>query len=553
VADYKHATTGLQGAFCCFLLYPCDGERLPSGDERNTLFSFEIMNLLRTLATVSSLTLLSRALGFLRDFVIARTFGAGMLTDAFFVAFRLPNLLRRLFAEGAFSQAFVPLLAEYRNRSEAEATRQLVDRVATALFLIVLLVAILGVAGAPMLVYVSAPGYAADTEKFALTVTLTRITFPYILFMALVAMAAGILNTWARFALPAFTPVLLNITFIGMALLAAPYFDPPVLALAWAVFLGGLLQLAIQLPALQRIGMLPRLDFAPNDPGVRRILKLMAPAILGVSVAQISLLINTIFASFLVSGSVSWLYYADRLMEFPAGLLGAALGTILLPSLSRAHASENPGEFSALLDWGLKLTFLLTLPATVGLAVLGVPLIATLFQHGAFTSSDVLQTREALTAYSIGLIGLILVKVLAPGFYARQDIRTPVKVALLTLAATQAMNLIFIGPLKHAGLALAIGLASCLNASLLFRGLIKTKIYQPQAGWFLFLLKIASAIIVLTIVLWAGMGEESDWLTMSASIRVIHLSALVAGGVIAYFATLWLLGFRVNDFRRKIS
>lgn len=511
------------------------------------------MNLLRTLATVSSLTLLSRALGFLRDFVIARTFGAGMLTDAFFVAFRLPNLLRRLFAEGAFSQAFVPLLAEYRNRSEAEATRQLVDRVATALFLIVLLVAILGVAGAPMLVYVSAPGYAADTEKFALTVTLTRITFPYILFMALVAMAAGILNTWARFALPAFTPVLLNITFIGMALLAAPYFDPPVLALAWAVFLGGLLQLAIQLPALQRIGMLPRLDFAPNDPGVRRILKLMAPAILGVSVAQISLLINTIFASFLVSGSVSWLYYADRLMEFPAGLLGAALGTILLPSLSRAHASENPGEFSALLDWGLKLTFLLTLPATVGLAVLGVPLIATLFQHGAFTSSDVLQTREALTAYSIGLIGLILVKVLAPGFYARQDIRTPVKVALLTLAATQAMNLIFIGPLKHAGLALAIGLASCLNASLLFRGLIKTKIYQPQAGWFLFLLKIASAIIVLTIVLWAGMGEESDWLTMSASIRVIHLSALVAGGVIAYFATLWLLGFRVNDFRRKIS
>lgn len=509
------------------------------------------MNLLRALATVSSLTLLSRILGFVRDFVIARAFGAGLLTDAFFVAFRLPNLLRRLFAEGAFSQAFVPLLAEYRNRRGETETRQLVDRVATTLFLAVLVVAALGVIGAPLLIYISAPGFAADADKFALTVTLTRITFPYILFMALVAFAAGILNTWSRFALPAFTPVLLNLSFIGMALFAAPFFDPPVLVLAWAVFLGGVLQLAIQVPALNRIGMLPRFDFVPGDPGVRRVLKLMAPAVLGVSVAQISLLINTIFASFLASGSVSWLYYADRLMEFPAGLLGAALGTILLPSLSKAHTSAQPDKFSALLDWGLRLTFLLTLPAAIGLAILAVPLISTLFQHGAFTADDVWRTREALAAYSIGLIGLILVKVLAPGFYARQDIRTPVKIAILTLVATQAMNLAFIGPLKHAGLALSIGLASCLNASLLYRGLRQRDDYQPRPGWRVFSLKVALALGALTATLWFGMGKEADWLTVSASARVIHLAALVGGGAAAYFLTLWLLGFRLRDFRQR--
>lgn len=511
------------------------------------------MNLLRTLATVSSLTLLSRILGFIRDFVIARTFGAGMFTDAFFVAFRLPNLLRRLFAEGAFSQAFVPMLAEYRNQRGEGETQVLINRVATVLFLIVFAVAVLGVLGAPLLIYVSAPGFAANADKFALTVTLTRITFPYILFMALVALAAGILNTLGRFALPAFTPVLLNLSFIGMALLAAPYFDPPVLALAWAVFLGGLLQLAIQLPALHRIGMLPRFDFAPNDPGVRRVLKLMAPAVLGVSVAQVSLLINTIFASFLASGSVSWLYYADRLMEFPAGLLGAALGTILLPSLSKAHANADPKEFSALLDWGLRLTILLTLPAALGLALLAVPLIATLFLHGAFGTTDVLQTRSALVAYSIGLIGLILVKVLAPGFYARQNIRTPVKIALITLAATQAMNLAFIGMLQHAGLALSIGLASCLNATLLYRGLRLREIYQPQPGWSIFMLKVTLALGVLASTLWLGMGKESDWLVASSIERIGQLSALVAAGIASYFGTLWLLGFRLQDFRKRSS
>ncbi len=511
------------------------------------------MNLLRTLATVSSFTLLSRILGFVRDFAIARTFGAGAFTDAFIVAFKLPNLLRRMFAEGAFSQAFVPLLAEYRNqRGEAE-TKALVDRVATLLFLIVAAVAALGVVGAPALIYISAPGFAADADKFALTVQLTHITFPYILFMSLVALAAGILNTWSKFALPAFTPTLLNLSFIGMALFAAPYFDPPIMALAWAVFLGGILQLAIQLPALKRIGMLPRFDFAPGDPGVRRVMKLMVPALLGVSVAQISLLINTIFASFLITGSVSWLYYADRLMEFPAGLLGAALGTILLPSLAKAHSSSQPGEFSALLDWGLRLTFLLTLPAAIGLALLGVPLLSTLFMHGAFSADDVLQTRQALAAYSLGLIGLILVKVLAPAFYAQQNIKTPVKIALLTLLATQAMNLAFVVPLKHAGLALAVGLAACLNAALLYRGLRQRQMYRPQPGWGAFSWKISIALLALAATLWFGMGRESDWLTASSLARVGHLSGLVVAGAGVYFLALWLLGFRLQHFRRQGS
>jgi putative peptidoglycan lipid II flippase len=508
------------------------------------------MNLLRALATVSGMTLLSRILGFVRDFVIARTFGAGMMTDAFFVAFRLPNLLRRLFAEGAFSQAFVPVLAEYRNRRGEIETKTLIDRVASVLFLALIVVSALGAVAAPVLIAVTAPGFSADAGKFQLTVELTRITFPYILFMSLVALAAGILNTWSRFALPAFTPVLLNLSFIGMALFAAPWFDPPVLALAWAVVLGGLLQLGIQLPALARIGMLPRFDPVWRDEGVQRVLKLMAPAVLGVSVAQISLLINTIFASFLETGSVSWLYYADRLMEFPAGLLGAALGTILLPSLAKTHADGNSGDFSALLDWGLRLTLMLTLPASLALAMLAVPLLSTLFQHGAFAATDVLRTREALVAYSIGLTGLILVKVLAPGFYARQDIRTPVKIALVTLALTQLMNVAFIGWLKHAGLALSIGLASCFNAAMLWRGLRRRAVYQPQPGWGAFTTKLLVALLVLGGVLWFVTGADTTWLAMSGEQRVLKLAGAVCGGIASYFATLFLLGFRLRDFRR---
>jgi putative peptidoglycan lipid II flippase len=419
--------------------------------------------------------------------VIARAFGAGLYTDAFFVAFRLPNLLRRLFAEGAFSQAFVPVLGEYRNRRGDEDTRLLVDRVATLLAVALIAVSIAGIVAAPLIVYLSAPGFAASPDKFAVTVALLRITFPYILFISLTSLAAGVLNTWSKFSVPALTPALLNISFIVFALWLAPYFDPPVEALAWAVFAGGALQLAFQLPFLLRLRMLPRPRWAPSDPGVRRILTLMGPAVFGVSIGQLSLLINTIFASFLVTGSVSWLYYADRLMEFPTGLLGVALGTILLPSLTRSHAQNSTEEYSALLDWGLRLTFLLAAPCAVALAVLAAPLISTLFQHGQFSAEDVLMTQQALVAYSVGLIALILVKVLAPGFYARQNIRTPVKIGLLTLLATQLMNLAFIWSLRHAGLALSISLAAWLNAGLLFWKLRQQGTYRPMPGWALFL------------------------------------------------------------------
>jgi putative peptidoglycan lipid II flippase len=407
------------------------------------------------------------------------------------------------------------------------------------------------VLAASWIVAISAPGFVSTPEKFTLTVDLLRIVFPYILFIGLTALAGGILNTWSRFAVPAFTPVLLNLSFIGFALFAAPYFDPPVKALAWAVFCGGVLQLAFQLPFLARIGMLPRFRLSLRDEGVRRVLRQMAPAVFGVSVGQISLLINTIFASFLITGSVTWLYFADRLMEFPAGLLGVALGTILLPSLAKCHAEESNDVYSELLDWGLRLTLLLAVPAAVALALLAVPLITTLFHYGAFTATDVVNTRDAVIAYSIGLVGLIAVKVLAPGFYAKQDIRTPVKFAVITLVATQLMNLVFIWELRHAGLALAISLGACLNAGLLLRGLRSRAIYRPRPGWGIFACKLVLAVYVMGALLWLLAGNATSWLAASAAERVGHLALLVAAGGSAYFAVLWLLGFRAKDFARQ--
>jgi len=509
------------------------------------------MNMLRALATVSSLTTVSRVLGYVRDFFIARIFGAGLATDAFFVAFRIPNLLRRLFAEGAFSQAFVPILGEVRSRETLEETRSLVDSVSTALFLALLATAALGMALAPLVVYVTAPGFAAEPGKFDLTVAMLRITFPYVVCISLVALAAGILNTWSRFAVPAVTPVLLNVSFIVGAAFFAERFDPPVLVLAWAVFAGGLLQLVLQVPFLARIGMLPRWRLNLRHPGVARVLKLMAPAVFGVSASQVSLLINTIFASFLVTGSVSWLYYADRLMEFPAGVLGAALGTILLPSLSKHHASGSPEEYSRLLDWGLRMTLLLALPAAAALAVLALPLIATLFHYGRFSDADAWMTREALVAYSLGLVGLILVKILAPGFYARQNVATPVKIGLITLAATQAMNLAFIVPLRHAGLALAIGLGACLNAYLLYLNLRKKDIYVPEPGWMRFALKVSVSAIAMTAALWFAMGPAAQWLQAGWQWKAGMLAALVALGGTVYGACLLALGFRPRHFSMR--
>ncbi len=499
------------------------------------------------------MTLVSRILGFVRDSVIARAFGAGIATDAFFIAFRIPNLLRRLFAEGAFSQAFVPILAEYRSGQGETATHVLVNRVATLLGLVLIVVSAVGIVFAPFIIYVSAPGFVASQEKFDLTVAMLRVTFPYILFISLVSLAGGVLNTWSRFAVPALTPSLLNVAMIAGATVAAPYFDPPAMALAWSVFAGGILQLSLQVPALMRVGMLPRPRIGWSDPGVQRVFKLMLPAVVGVSVAQISLIINTIFASFLDSGSVSWLYYADRLMEFPTGLLGVGLGTILLPSLSRYHSQVATEEYSKLLDWGLRLALLLALPAAVALAVLGVPLVATLFKYGQFAEHDVWMTRQALAAYALGLAGLILIKVLAPGFYARQNIRTPVNIAIITLAFTQLLNAVFIGPLRHAGLALAIGLGACLNAFLLYRKLREHDIYHPQPGWQLFFMKLVLALGAMGAVLWTAMGPETWWLQSAAVLRVLALGGLVVLGSSIYFGALWLLGFRLADFRRRTA
>jgi putative peptidoglycan lipid II flippase len=509
------------------------------------------MNLLRILATVSSMTLLSRVLGFVRDALIARVFGAGLATDAFFVAFKIPNLLRRLFAEGAFSQAFVPVLAEYRNRRGHEPTRLLVDHVSALLALALFAITLVGVTAAPILIYITAPGFVATPEKYALAVELLRVTFPYILFVSLTAFAGGILNTYSRFSVPAATPVLLNLSFIGFALFAAPYFDPPVKALAWAVFLGGVLQLAFQLPFLIRLKMLPRFRLDFRDEGVWRVLRQMGPAVFGVSVAQVSLVINNVFASFLVTGSISWLYYADRLMEFPTGLLGVALGTILLPSLARHHATRSAEEYSRLLDWGLRLTLLLAVPAAAALALLAAPLIATLFHYGAFSDHDALATRQAVVAYSVGLVGLIMVKVLAPGFYARQDMKTPVKIAVVSLAATQAFNLILIWHLRHAGLALAISLGACINATLLLLLLRRRGIYTPQPGWRVFVLKLLAAVGMMSLALWLAAGDPGDWLRAAAAERISSLGVLVALGLAVYFGCLRALGFRLRDFSAR--
>jgi putative peptidoglycan lipid II flippase len=512
-----------------------------------------VMNLLRALAAISSLTLLSRILAFVRDMLIARIFGAGMATDAFFVAFRLPNLLRRLFAEGAFSQAFVPILGEYKNRKGHDETKHLVDHVVTLLAVILFIVTLIGIFAAPVIIYLTAPGFAEQPDKFHLTVQLLRLTAPYIFFISLVAVAGGILNTYGKFSVPAFTPVLLNICFIIAALWAAPHFKQPIMALGWATFAAGVAQLAFQVPFLKHIGMLPKWSLNLRDAGVWRIVRQMGPAAFGVSISQLSMIINTILATLLAPGSVSWLYYADRLMEFPSGMLGAALGTILLPSLSKHSADDNPAEYSHLLDWGLRLTFLLALPAALALGMMGVPLISTLFQHGAFGAHDVLMTRNALMGYAVGLIGIILVKILAPGFYARQDIRTPVKIGVFTLAATQVMNVLFIFGLGlgHGGLALAIGLGACGNSAILYYFLKKRGIYRPEPGWGAFFAKLLVALLVMGTGLWFGLGSGEHWLNASAWWRAAHLAALVAGGAAAYFTVLYLLGFRLRHFSRR--
>ena len=495
------------------------------------------------------MTFISRILGFVRDIVYAQLFGAGAGTDAFFVAFRIPNFMRRLFAEGAFSQAFVPVFSQYRAQHSHAELQALVDTVAGTLGVILFAVTAVGVLAAPLLIWVFAPGFIADSDKYELTVAMLRITFPYLLFISLTAFAGGVLNSCGRFAVPALTPVLLNICMIVTAVWVAPYLDKPVMGLAWGVFVAGLIQLLFQLPYLKALKLLPRPRWGWRSEGVQRILKLMIPALFGSSVAQINLLFDTLLASFLVTGSVSWLYYSDRLVEFPLGVFGVALATVILPSLSQKHASASTEAFSRTLDWALRWVLLIGIPATIALVILSGPLLSTLFQHGAFGAEDVRMASRSLMAYSAGLLAFMLIKVLAPGFYARQDIRTPVRVGIIAMVANMVFNVILIFPLAHAGLALATSLSACLNAGLLFRLLRRAAIYRPSAGWPRFLIQLVIANLLMGTLLWLGVGDLSAWLSAHSKERLFHLSWLVFGGAAVYFVAIVAVGMRPRHLR----
>ncbi len=514
------------------------------------------VNLLRAAWTVSLLTLVSRITGLMREVLIARYFGASAWTDAFNVAFRLPNLLRRLFAEGAFSQAFIPILAASRENDTREDNQRLLDDVSTALAWILAGVSLLGVLGAPLLVLLTASGL--HPAAFDAATWMTRLMFPYAGIISLVALSAGILNTWKHFTVPALTPALLNLSVITAAILLHRSMHPPVYALAVGVMVGGVLQLAVQLPALRRYAAVPRLhlDFraAWRSPGVRRVVKQMLPASLSVSVAQVSLVINTQIASHLRPGSVSWLAYADRLMEFPTALLGVALGSVLLPSLSRAHAAGDATRYSSLLDWGLRLCLVLALPAAIALGVFATPLVSILFNYGHFDAHDVVQTTLALRAYGVGLLGLIGVKILAPGFYARRDIRTPVKMAVIVLVCTQLLNLVLVPRLEHAGLALAISCGALLNSGLLLHGLWRRGSFHAQPGWAGFASRVLLAQLPLGLILGWG-AARLPWLHWPGAhadlLRLASAFGLLGAAAAAYFIALALLGLRPGHFRHS--
>jgi putative peptidoglycan lipid II flippase len=519
------------------------------------------MNLLRAASFISVLTLLSRITGLVREQMVAALFGASSLTDAFQVAFRIPNLLRRLFAEGAFSQAFVPVLAATRAREGDEATHALINAVATVLLWALLLTCLVGVIGAPVLVWLLGSGLPGSAHELA--VVMTRWMFPYIGCMSLVALAAGILNTWKRFLVPAATPVLLNLSVIAAGFMLVPRLQawgwPPIYGLAIGVMLGGILQLLVQVPALLRIGALPRMGLsfgalrqAWQHAGVKRVLKQMAPALVGVGVAQLSLVINLQIALLVGAGAASWLTYADRLMEFPTALLGVALSAILTPQLSAALGKGEPQAYSSLLDWGLRLVFLLALPCSVALLVFAQPMVAVLYHRGAFQASDVLHTTSAVMGYGVGLIGLVAIKVLAPGFYAQQDTRTPVRIAVTVLVLTQLLNLVFVPWLGVAGLALSIGLGAMINAAWLFIGLRRKGSYQPAPGWLAFALRVGIASVAMGGLQYE-LAHQLDWIALGATelMRALAMAASLGASALLYFAVLLILGVNLRQFVRR--
>ncbi|QJC55744.1 Lipid II flippase MurJ [Polaromonas vacuolata] len=521
------------------------------------------MSLFKAASTVSLLTLVSRITGLVRELLIASTFGASAMTDAFNVAFRIPNLFRRLFAEGAFSQAFVPVLADSLARHGEEKTKLLIDRVATLLFWVLLFTCVAGVLAAPVLVWAMASGLQQQPEGYSAAVVMTRWMFPYIGFMSLVALSSGVLNTWRHYAVPAATPVLLNIAMITAAWLGAPWFKSlgiePVYALGVGVMAGGVLQLGVQIPALLRLGMLPKIGLSLGlikaallDPATRNIAKLMVPALLGVSVAQISLLINTQIASHLTPGSVSWLTYADRLMEFPTAMLGVAIGVVLTPQLAAAKAANDAARYSAMLDWGLRIVVLLAVPCAVALLTFAKPLVATLYHYGAFSDRDVTQTTNALMGYGAGLLGLVAIKVLAPGFYASQDIRTPVRIAVVVLIITQLLNLALVPYFAHAGLALAIGIGALINALWLLLGLQKRGSYLPEPGWRMFFVRVLVASGLLAIFLFLA-ANSVDWTGFSSAKlqRIGLFFAVLMASAVVYFGALQVMGLKLKQLFRR--
>jgi putative peptidoglycan lipid II flippase len=506
--------------------------------------------LLRSSAVVGIMTMISRVLGLIRDVVVAGYFGASGASDAFFVAFKIPNFLRRLFAEGAFAQAFVPVLSEYRSQRDLTAVQFLVNRTAGSLGSVLLLVTLLGSLGSPLLAMLFAPGfYMSGSESFGLAADMLRITFPYLMLISLTAFCGAILNSYERFAVPAFTPVLLNVCLIGSAVYLSPMFDPPIMALAWGVLMAGTVQLLFQLPFLARLRLLPVPQAGWKDEGVRRILKLMLPALFGVSVAQINLLLDTVLASFLQTGSVSWLYYSDRLAELPLGVFGIAIATVILPSLSRKHSEKSGEEFAKMLDWAVRMVLLIGIPSAVALILLAEPLLTTLFHYGEMTDRDVSMAAMSLRAYGLGLLAFMLIKVLAPGYFSRQDTKTPVKIAVKAMVANMVFNLILIFPLAHAGLALATALSAFMNAGWLLHGLIKQGVFKWQTGWLRWSMQLlfANALMAVVILLFAPVA--SDWLSAGLWQRVEWMFLLVAGAVLVYCASLILSGVRIRHLR----
>lgn len=525
----------------------------PNSSEHETSPSPRKAGLLASSGVVAFMTMLSRVLGLIRDVVIARMLGASAGADAFFVALKIPNLMRRLFAEGAFNQAFVPVLSEYRNNGSMAATKLLVDRVAGTLGGILVLITVIGVLAAPLVVWLFAPGFSDDPNKRALTVEMLRLTFPYLFFISLTAFAGGILNSWNRFAVPAFTPVLLNLCLISAALFLAPYFaqDRMAVSLAWGVLIAGIVQLMFQLPFLAKLGLMPVPRMGWHDPGVRKVMTLMVPALFGASVYQINSLVNTILASLLETGSVTWLYYTDRMIELPLGVFAVAIGTVILPKLSREHAGDSPQAFALTLNWAVRMVLLLGVPAALALAVLAEPLLSTLFRYGEFTQLDVTRTAQSLRAYSAGLLAAMLIKVLAPGFYARQDTKSPVKIGIVAMVANMAFGALLVWELKHVGLATAMALSAWLNAVLLYLGLRREKIFTLSSGWPAFMLQLSAASASMVALCWWLAQQTQVWFTGAVWERVGWLSMVVIAGLLSYALVLLLLGVRPRHLRQS--